>query len=394
MRRHLFRLYKMLPIRLRRSFKRVLKRLPAGLFEGGMVTICDPGGVPGLVKVWSAQDLPYDAAHLSRARIRAGERIDVPDHDLFVAALRNVDLDLTTGIIHVAGGKLLRESSMDSRLRRAEILRGTLGRTSGRNLSGSTYATIVTLFDRNYYHWFIDTLPRLRLLQLLGPAEPIVLLMPADLRTYEATSLQWCLPPGMSIELVGSEEPLHVERLLMPSNVRERLNAYVPIEFLDHIRSSILRNLTEAVSADSPRRVYISRAYAGRRRVLNENAVVKCLAIHGFDVVHAERLSLEEQVALFRNVEWIVGPHGAGLTNMLFSDHTRVLEFLGDPNPDARHFLRLAASLGHDHRYLHVVQRGKEGDITVDIGELERSLADWNASAEESGYAASAHPVP
>jgi capsular polysaccharide biosynthesis protein len=47
----------------------------------------------------------------------------------------------------------------------------------------------------------------------------------------------------------------------------------------------------------------VSRALAGRSRVLNEEALVACLADHNFEVVQAERLSMEELAVLFRNVE-------------------------------------------------------------------------------------------
>jgi capsular polysaccharide biosynthesis protein len=376
MKRQLLRLYKMLPTGFREFLKRSTKCLPLGLFEGGLVRIGSDRAVPGLFETWT---VPYDVAHLRQAQKLAREQIRWPEKKLFVAGLNDVELDPTTGMIRVAGGKILAESGVDSRRRRIQVMKGTPGRSNGRRLSGATYATIITLFDRNYYHWLIDTLPRLCLLQAVRTAEPVTLLMPTDLSPYQVTSLQRCIPPHMSIKYIDSHEPVIVERLLMPSYIRDRLNLYVPFEQLNKIRSAILRNSDESLVGEPVRRVYVARGPARHRRVLNEEAVVDCLVRHNFRVVQPDNLSIEEQALLFRDVEWIVGPHGAGLTNMLFADHAIVLEFLSDPKITSLHFRRLAASLGHEHHYLSVKQRSKDRDMTVDIGELERFLVDRGA---------------
>lgn len=66
------------------------------------------------------------------------------------------------------------------------------------------------------------------------------------------------------------------------------------------------------------KRIYVARGAAPRRRVLNEAAVEKLLAGHGFVSVNPGALSVSEQVALFADAEIVAGPHGAGLTNAVF----------------------------------------------------------------------------
>jgi len=65
-------------------------------------------------------------------------------------------------------------------------------------------------------------------------------------------------------------------------------------------------------------RIFISRAQAARRRILNEAAVAALLAKHGFRAVDPGTLSFREQVEIFADAEIVVGPHGAGLTNAAF----------------------------------------------------------------------------
>jgi capsular polysaccharide biosynthesis protein len=78
------------------------------------------------------------------------------------------------------------------------------------------------------------------------------------------------------------------------------------------------------------RRLYVTRRRAGRRHVINEAELVPVLNDLGFEVVECEALTFRAQVALFREAEIVVGPHGAGLTNLVWAPAgCRVLELFG-----------------------------------------------------------------
>ena len=101
----------------------------------------------------------------------------------------------------------------------------------------------------------------------------------------------------------------------------------------------------------SKRRVYISRAQAGKRRVVNEAALVPLLHDYGFDIVHLENLSVPEQIALFRQAEVVIGAHGAGFANLIYSDAVTVLEFF-EPRYINTCFYRLAGGMGFPYGYM------------------------------------------
>jgi hypothetical protein len=67
------------------------------------------------------------------------------------------------------------------------------------------------------------------------------------------------------------------------------------------------------------RRLYISRADASGRRILNENVIVDRLKRLGFERLVLAEMSVPEIVSAFANAEIILSPHGSGLTNILFS---------------------------------------------------------------------------
>jgi len=67
------------------------------------------------------------------------------------------------------------------------------------------------------------------------------------------------------------------------------------------------------------RKVFVSRADAHKRQMVNEPALAEALEATGFETVQCGALSPSEQIALFRDAALVVAPHGAALTNLLFA---------------------------------------------------------------------------
>ena len=68
------------------------------------------------------------------------------------------------------------------------------------------------------------------------------------------------------------------------------------------------------------RRLYVSRGHARHtRRVENETELMAALEPLGFECIDPGALSPADQVRVFAEAAYIVGPHGAGLTNLAFA---------------------------------------------------------------------------
>jgi hypothetical protein len=81
------------------------------------------------------------------------------------------------------------------------------------------------------------------------------------------------------------------------------------------------------------RRVYVSRDDARLRRVLNEKRLLPRLEALGFERAVLGDLPIARQVALFRQADIVVAPHGAGLAHIAWcKPGTRIVEFF--PSPD------------------------------------------------------------
>ena len=128
------------------------------------------------------------------------------------------------------------------------------------------------------------------------------------------------------------------------------------------------------------RRIYIRRS--GRRRVLNEEALVALLTTYGFDIIEDQPRSIAEQVALYANASFIIGPHGASFANVLWCrPGTHLLELFAD-NYVPEYFRYLAELLGLRYSaYCPGLVGGSQhshvdDDIVVSIDQLERALND------------------
>jgi capsular polysaccharide biosynthesis protein len=137
------------------------------------------------------------------------------------------------------------------------------------------------------------------------------------------------------------------------------------------------------------RRVYATRRQARHRYVANEDDVAALLESHGFETVENERLSLDEQIALYAETSILVGVMGANLTNVLFMEpRSAVLQLTRMGDASNHLYYSLASSKGVRFYYqqsLYVdAGWGIRWNLTVDLDELEANLTRILADPPES----------
>ncbi|NJO77111.1 MAG: DUF563 domain-containing protein [Cyanobacteria bacterium RM1_2_2] len=214
-------------------------------------------------------------------------------------------------------------------------------------------AVLSGLSGHNYFHWMVDILPRFALLQQSGMnlADIDWFWINDPQQPFQQETLHHL---GISPEriLVGDQHPqIQAEQLIVPSFAGNL--GWIEPWALKFLRQQFLK-LADAQLSHLPRheRIYISRANAHHRRVLNEAAVLEKLHAAGFVAVELETLTLAEQIALFRHAKVVVAPHGGGLTNLLFcSPGTQVVEFVA-PQYTRHYYWVISQQLGLRHFFL------------------------------------------
>ncbi|MGY6073935.1 glycosyltransferase family 61 protein [Actinobacillus pleuropneumoniae] len=78
-------------------------------------------------------------------------------------------------------------------------------------------------------------------------------------------------------------------------------------------------------SREDIKRIYVSRANAKMRRVINEDVIVSELIARGFSIIEPGNYSKLEQREIFSNAEVVIGPHGMGIANSVFSKNLKAI---------------------------------------------------------------------
>jgi hypothetical protein len=128
------------------------------------------------------------------------------------------------------------------------------------------------------------------------------------------------------------------------------------------------------------KRIYISRAC--HRRVVNEAELIKMLEKFDFTIIEDKPRSVAEQVEIYKNASFIIGPHGASFVNIIWCEPGTHLFELFSPNymPDYFYYLSKIMNMEYSAYYRYAddkiqlhEKRGLQ-DIYVSVAELERSL--------------------
>lgn len=186
-----------------------------------------------------------------------------------------------------------------------------------------------------YFHWLLDCLARLLCLgdvaaerRIVLPGEPLPYMMDSLAMAGIPPERLWWLPGGRALAL---RDAVVVSNLSLFGSTHKAAIA-------------ALRAL--APPAGRPRRrLYVSRADAATRRLLNDAEVARALAPLGFETVIPGSLSFAEQTGIFRDAECIVGAHGAGLANLVWAADCRGLVELVPESPFLMQYRYLAGSM-------------------------------------------------
>ena len=234
------------------------------------------------------------------------------------------------------------------------------------------------MFDKNYYHWLYHVVPRFKLVSGFD----FDMIYVNDAQPFQRAYLQlFEVPPNM---VISAADALHIQaRELIFTSFLSILNDYA-IEFLRELmpRSSL--------AATSHAKIYISRNQApNKRNLTNEDEVYDFLHKEGFEKYELGALPVKEQIELFASASFIIGPHGAGMGNIVFCQPgTKIIEIF---DPSYIHPCMWMQTSSLDLQYGYVLGQGvKDLDrpfierlqqpITVHLEKFKSFYAEMNKS--------------
>ncbi len=166
-----------------------------------------------------------------------------------------------------------------------------------------------------YYHWMLDILPKLGLLERQGISLDSIdhfLVREINSDFQRETLAKFGIDESRIVETVKRQyflcdNLLHID---MNNGINLKMNRFVPLW---------LKQTFLSKPAESERlRLYISRPEGVRRGILNEDELKPFIEAAGFTMVAMEGMSVSEQAALLSRADALMAPHGGALTNMVF----------------------------------------------------------------------------
>jgi hypothetical protein len=224
------------------------------------------------------------------------------------------------------------------------------------------FALITDEWTTNYYHWHIFALQRLIAILDSTKDKNFVLLLPEKYKKYD-----FVLP---SLKRFGIDES-NILFIPRKSNIKTKELIFAKTPQHHPQLANILRqklHSSDVSNSDYGERIYISRNKQKLRYVKNEEDLLKILEKYGFKKLYTEDMSYEQQIATFSKAKYLISPHGAGLTNILFMQkNTNIMEIATTPttqNP-ATFYFKLASFLDINYFY-HAPPPKKDGFKSID----------------------------
>jgi capsular polysaccharide biosynthesis protein len=293
---------------------------------------------------------------------------------VFLAKLSNCRVVGARGAVVSADNALFAELSFEFPLTRAQRQHSIFkGSVLGPPLRRSEWFGLVTSPGcTSYFHWLFDGLPRAGLLCRFRHSLDY-LLLPRELQPFHRTSLDRLGFGERMLYPLDWDTHLELENLIVPSLPGQSLQ--VPKWVCDWLRATFA-----VAPSRRSRRVYVSRRDASRRFLANEDEIVAVLSEFGVEPIAPSELDWAEQIALFGECELVVGPHGAGMANLVFCPRdVRVVE-LFSPDYVNGCYWGVTDLLGGSYWYLVGTRtagfEGREmaGDIEIDPAQLAETV--------------------
>jgi len=339
----------------------------------------------------------------SRAELRATALRTVPvatptdeDGDPFVALVGEGRILSETGLVLTDRFGIVEESAAEPPQAQQAMMamlsrelfygdvpvRRLLGRriSSGKGETLDTAASLVPRYPDNYYHWMVETVPKIRYLRTFEDAtgREVTVLVPADPPPFVAETLRLLNWPESQIAY--ATEPVYdVRELVVPSYPERHASDFEWIQ--RDILSAAAESDLDPVE-DEPN-VYISRSDAVERRVRNEDAVMRVLSDYGFERYQLEDRPLADNARLFDQADVVVGPHGAGLTDIIFAGDCTLLELFGAKVKQPYELLADAVGVAYEPMYC----TAEGADIVVDTQDLEHRVSRLTGQDRGNGTA-------
>jgi len=246
-------------------------------------------------------------------------------------------------------------------------------------------------YSPNYFHWLIEALPRMSIIEKFPELDAVPLLIDDNLQPQQMELLHLINNKKRELIKLKQNEAYVIENLFYPSGLSHmHNNYYYPVSYnkdlvtspdaIDYLRKKLIPPDQEVISN---RNIYISRKNLGHsKRLINDEEISIYLAGKGFEIIYPEKMTIAEQIKVFSEANVIIGASGSAFANLVFAPKNCRVFVLSANNKQVNlnlfamiaHSLQMECTyvLGHDESANSCTQT--HNDFRVDIEIIESIL--------------------
>lgn len=226
-------------------------------------------------------------------------------------------------------------------------------------------AVFSSIYHNNYYHFSFELVQKFRLLRQFDVEN---VFLPTDIVNLP-------FQRDLTLRAAGA-------RVLLPLSYAVRVRDPVIVQTYQSAEGlGWLRSLYQGAAAPAGRKYYVRRNPLKKRRGNNISetaAFQRLLEAHGFTVIDFGNgeTPIQEQIHMLDGASVVLAAHGAGLTNLAYlQSPARVIEVFGRAVLSTS-FMRISTALGLDHHVIISDDLDDDGNIVVEVDQLEAILRD------------------
>lgn len=229
-------------------------------------------------------------------------------------------------------------------------------------------ASVENVWGLNYYHSLLEELPNILKIQKFNPTLPIIC-------SYNNTFVKSILDYfNVKNPIIPSDGPMDIQELYLTTPIK---CGNPSGEDLNIIRNYLTETKKINFNKDTNIGILIFRKEE-LRNLTNVLDVYEMLLTDfpSIDWQIFDSLSFSDTVDLFNKAKIIIGPHGAGFANMIFSpNNTKIVEFMPVSEPNIVYY-DVSSMLGFDYYCMPIQDTGKQNgcQMNVNINLLKNEL--------------------
>ena len=202
-------------------------------------------------------------------------------------------------------------------------------------------------FNRNYYHWLVDEIPRLMTIQGASEYCNAPILIDYRYAPWQRDILERCGVDQSRFRTVDPDRPMTFKRLIVPSHLSRNMVAHPAAV---HYTRHVLAPHADRASPTPGKRLYMRRSAHSVRKsaLLNERCVIEKFKRANFTFVDTGEMTLDEQIEMFADAEVIAGAGGAAFANALFAPKGAKLLVLSPSDCICETFSSIANAIGQE----------------------------------------------